>query len=77
MTGTTRRTLTTAVAAALAIVASALASNAATTADTPSHVSPATAERLYTACIQGAPTTPDAHERWVANCRERASAGLS
>lgn len=75
MTRSTRRTLTTA-AAALAISASVLASSAAAS-DTPGHVSPATAERLYTACIDGAPTTPDTHERWVANCRERAATGLS
>ena len=77
MTATTRRTVITAGAAALAIATSALASNAATTAHGPSHVSPATAERHYTACIDGAPTTPDTHERWVASCRERAAVGLS
>jgi len=74
---TTRRTLATTAAAVLALGASSLAAGADATADSPSTVSARTAERLYLACIDGAPTTPDSHERWVASCRERAAAGLS
>ena len=74
---TTRRALATTAAAVLALGASSLAAGADTTADSPSTVSARTAERLYTDCIDGAPTTPDSHERWVASCRERAAAGLS
>ena len=74
---TTRRTLATTAAAVLALGASSLAAGADTTAERRSSVSASTAERLYLACIDGAPTTPDSHERWVANCRQRAAAGLS
>lgn len=76
-TAITRRTLARAAAAALAIGALASAPSAATADEAASHLSPDTAERQYESCIDGAPTTPDAHERWVASCRERAAAGLS
>jgi invasion protein IalB len=77
MSITSRRILGTTAAAALAIGASALPVNAAATAENPSDVSPRTVERLYTACVDGAPTTPDTHERWAAGCSERAATGLS
>ena len=72
-----RRTLATAVAAALAVGALPFASSAAVADDGSGHVSPRAAERAYLACIDGAPTTPDSHERWVDTCRERATAGLT
>jgi hypothetical protein len=56
------------------------AAGAGTTAaagDPSVHVSPATVERLFTACVDGAPRSPDAHERTVANCRESASPGVT
>lgn len=46
-------------------------------ADASVYVSPATVERQLTACIDGAPTSPDAHKRAVANCRSSASVGRS
>jgi hypothetical protein len=33
-------------------------------------LTPDTLERRYMACVDGAPTTPDSRERWVASCRE-------
>jgi hypothetical protein len=77
MTRGARRTLATAAAAALTLGASTLTAGTDTTTDSPGHLSPRTVERLYTVCIQGAPITPDTHERWVASCRERASGGLT
>jgi hypothetical protein len=71
-----RRTLATAAVAALAVGGSNVASGATATVDS-SRVSPGTVERLYAVCIDGAPRSPDAHERWVAGCAERAAAGLS
>lgn len=63
---------------ALARVLGALASapSAASTGDAARHVSPATAERIYLECVDGAPTSPDAHEHSVVDCREHAAAGL-
>jgi hypothetical protein len=75
-TAITRRTLAAAAAAALAVAALPFASSAASAADGAGHVSPRVAERAYIACIDGAPTTPDSHERWVTSCRERAAGGL-
>ncbi len=72
----TRRTLAAAAAATLAVAALPFASSATGTADGSSHISPRVAERVYLACIDGAPTTPDSHERWVVRCRERAATGL-
>ena len=57
--------------------AGAGASTTFAAADASVYVSPATVERQLTACIDGAPRSPDAHERAVANCRESASAGRS
>ena len=51
------------------------ASTTAAEAKPSPRVSPATVERLFAACVSGAPRSPDAHERTVANCRESASAG--
>jgi hypothetical protein len=53
------------------------AGTTAAAADASPHVSPATVERLFTACVDGAPRSPDAYGRTVANCRESASAGGS
>ena len=53
------------------------AGTTATEAKPSPHVSPATVERLFAACVSGAPRSPDAHERTVANCRESASAVTS
>jgi hypothetical protein len=75
-TAITRRMFATATAAGLAVSALGFAPSAAAD-DAPDNVSPRVAERLYKTCIDGAPTTPDSHERWVAGCRERAAAGLS
>lgn len=75
-TAITRRTLAAAAAATLAVAALPFASSAAGAADGSGHVSPRVAERAYLACIDGAPTTPDSHERWVIDCRERAATGL-
>jgi hypothetical protein len=72
----TRRTFATAAVAALTVWSLASVSDAATGRDAPGQVSPRLAERLYTACIDGAPTTPDSRERWVAGCLERAADGL-
>jgi len=76
-TAITRRALATAAAAALTGGALGFTSSAATAGDAPGHVSPRVAERLFEACIDGAPTTPDSHERWVDGCAERAAVGLS
>ena len=73
----TRRTLASAAAAAVAVGALPFVSSAAVADDGSGHVSPRVAERTYLDCIAGAPTTPDSHERWVINCRERATAGLT
>ncbi len=74
-TAITRRTIARAGAVALVVGALASAPSAAST-DAGRHVSPATAERLYVECIDGAPTSPDAHEHWVVECREHSAAGL-
>jgi hypothetical protein len=70
----TRWTLAAAATAALAVGALAPAPSAATADDAPGHVSPRVAEQQYLACIDGAPTTPDSHERWVASCRDHTAA---
>ena len=70
----TRRTLASTLAAALAAGALAFVPGTALAEDGATHLSPRAAEGAYLACIDGAPTTPDSHVRWVANCRERASA---
>ncbi len=76
-TAITRKTIARAAAVALVVGALASPAGAAGADDAARQVSPATAERLSLACIDGAPTTPDSHERWVASCHEHAAAGLS
>ena len=72
----TCRTLA-AAAAAVAVGALPFVSSVAVDDDGPGHVSPRVVERTFLACIDGAPTTPHSHERWVINCRERATADRS
>lgn len=72
-TAITRRTLATGAAAALAAGALGLVPTTASADDGATHISPRAAEQMYLACIDGAPTTPDSHMRWVASCRERMS----
>ncbi len=71
----TRRRLATTAATVLTVGALAFVPGAASADDGSTHISPRVAERQYATCIEGAPTTPDSHERWVVSCRERASAG--
>ena len=71
----TGRTLATTLAAALAAGALGLVPSTASADDGATHISPRAAEQAYLACIDGAPTTPDSHMRWVASCRERMSTG--
>lgn len=66
--------------AAAAVLAFAAVASAATTAnadDAPGLVSPRITEQAYLACIDGAPTTPDSHERWATSCHGRAATGLN
>lgn len=61
------------IAAVIAVIAGAtpaLASSAATTDDT-SRGNPRVVEREYVDCIDGAPRSPDAHDRWVGSCRHQ------
>jgi hypothetical protein len=69
----TGRTLASTLAAALAAGALAFVPGTALAEDGASHLSPRAAEQAYLGCIDGAPTTPDSHVRWVASCRERMS----
>ena len=71
----TRRTLARASALALVLGAAASVPSAAGMA-VDRQVSPATAERIYVDCVDGAPTSPDAYEHWVVDCRQDAAAGL-
>lgn len=69
-------TMARSVAVALVLGALAATPSAAASDDAARHVSPATAERIYLTCIDGAPRSPDAHEHWVVDCREHAAVGL-
>lgn len=68
-----RRLLVALAAAASVIVTAGGGSVAATSDGDRGAVSVRVAERIYLDCIDGAPTTPDSHERWVASCRDLAA----